>query len=440
MKMKQNLLIASLLTLCFNGYSKQTTDSVSTVYDPLTQNFDKTRIFQWAISRKEVGYGSVSYSYYEHYLNSLNTRYTLFVPTDSYYETTIDPIAFGQIAPQGGFQFKFNPTINTVYAVAKTFDKSAKPWTFSDSVKVITDEAFLQNRLIKMLENHLVEGDLTTNKTFYVTKSNDFIKVTGTGMDVTLAGGFELESGKPCTTKQVFNQTNGTTYFMDKPLQPVLRSVYKTLSETPAFSGFYNLLTGIPDTCIQQIFYRQGVDTAVTMFHAFRYTVYVPTNAVLQNAIDQGRIKTWATISAITNNSEKALEINKLIRFLKYHFQDEAVFFGQASDGIYLSSTLKNDMAPSHFQSGKNRFYKIGVKADANSMTLTTETNQTVHVVTSEGLYNIIAKDYQFSQPPSYYKNIDGSGPVTGSTFLGSSIVSSSSAVIHQIDQVLMFQ
>jgi len=414
-------------------------DTTTTVYYPLMAN-NNTLIFNWAINRTETGSEGIPFSFFKMFLNSLTNKYSIFVPTDNFFTTCIDPIAFGQDAPQGGLQFKYNSSTNKVYAVVRTFNKKSTPYAYSDSVNVITDETFLQDRLWKILDNHIVMGDVESGKSYFVTKGNDLIKVQGSGMQLTVAGGYELNANTPIKATAVFRQTNGTTYFIDKPLQPALKSVYKVLSETPAFSGFFNLLAGIPDTCVQQIFYPQGIDFAVSMFHAFRYTVYVPTNAALQTAIDQGKVKTWATISAMTNSAQKAVEINKLIRFLKYHFQDEAVFFGQQTAGIYRSATILNDFSNSHFQTAKNRFYKIGVSGNETSMTLTTETNQTAHVVTTDGLYNIIAKDYLFSKVPSYYKNVDGSGASTGSAFIGSSITTSSSAVIHQIDQVLLFQ
>lgn len=440
-------LLAGLLINTLNCFSQTPSkqlgtwnaDTVTTVYYPLVNNND-TRIFDWAINRTQYGYGGSVISFHKLYLNSLNCRYRFFVPTDAFFANFIDPIAFGQDAPQGGLQFKYNTTTGKVYAVVRTFNKNSFPYTFSDSVKVITDETFLQDRLWKLLDQHIVVGDVVNGRSFYVTRGNDLIKINGTGTGLSVAGGYELHTNSPCKAIQEFKQTNGYTYLMDKPLQPALRSVYKILSETPAFSGFFNLLVGIPDTCVQKIFFPQGVDYAVSMFHAFRYTVYVPTNASMQAALDQGIIKNWSAIGMLTNDTQKAIEINKLIRFLKYHFQDEAVFFGQNADGIYQTATIKNDVADTHFHSGKNRFYKIGVHADASSMTLTTESNRTAHVVTTDGLYNLIAKDYLFSKTPSNFKNVDGTGPSIGLAFTTSSILTSSSAVIHQIDEVLTFQ
>lgn len=441
------LLISCLLTNTLNSLAQMPakqavnmpSESVTTVYYPLVAN-NSTRIFDWAIKRTITSVNGTQISFYNLYLNSLTTKFSFFVPTDNFFSTYIDPIAFGQDAPQGGLQFKYNALTNKVYAVVRTFNKTTTPFTFSDSIKVITDEVFLQDRLWKILDNHIIQGDVESGKTFFVTKGNDLIKVQGSGMQLTLAGGYELNANTPINTTAVFRQTNGTTYFIDKPIQSALKSVYKVLSETPAFSNFFNLLNGIPDTCIQKIFTPQGVDNMVNVFHTYRYTVYVPTNAAIQSAIDQGMIQSWATIALMPVGAQQASEINKLIRFLKYHFQDDAVFFGQQTTGIYSSATIKNDLTATHFQSGKNRFYKIGVEGNETAMTLTTETNQTAHVVTSEGLYNIIAKDYLFSKVPSYYKNVDGSGASTGTAFNSSSILTSSSAVIHQIDRVLTFQ
>jgi len=160
----------------------------------------------------------------------------------------------------------------------------------------------------------------------------------------------------------------------------------------------------------------------------------------MQSALDRKLVMPWDSIYALPQGPKQAQEINKVIRFLRYHFQDDAVFYGQAVDELYQSATIKNDVVRTHFLTGKNRYYKIGVKGDANSMTLTTETNKTAHVTGDPKLHNIIAKDYIFSKVPTYYKNVDGTGASTGATFISSSITTSASAVIHQIDDVLTFQ
>lgn len=433
-------LVAGLLANPSRCLSQvQANDGNTTVYYPLIGN-NETKIFDWVINRVQRDVKGNTYSFYKLYLNSLNCRYSLFVPTDKSFGTYIDPVAFGQEVPQAGMQFKFDPLTSAVYAVVRTFNKDVEPFTFSDSIGIIKDQAFLQDRLCKILDNHIVVGDVESGGNFFVTKGNDPIKVIGAGTEMTVSGGYEMSENTPSKVNVVHRQTNGNTYLIDKPIHPALKSVYKMLGEHPEFKNFFDLLVGVPDTCASKILSPQGIDKIITMFHTHRYTIYVPTNEAIQSAMEQDRIKSWATINAMPLGAQQATEINNLIRFLKYHFQDEAVFLGKNVDGIYQSSTIKNDLMPTHFKTGKNRFYKIGVNGNETSLTLTTETNQTARVVTNSGLYNLIAKDYLFSKVPSYYKNIDGSGPSTGSAFISSSIVTTSSAVIHQIDNVLNFQ
>ena len=122
---------------------------------------------------------------------------------------------------------------------------------------------------------------------------------------------------------------------------------------------------------------------------------------------------------------------------------------GESSPSFYLRQlipsgapvqTIKQNDAQSYWNTAKNKFLKIGVTGTDNTLKLTTENGKTANVVTQDGLYNIIAKDYVFAQLPSKYKNIDGTGSATGSNFVTSTITSASSAVIHQIDNVLTFE
>jgi hypothetical protein len=279
-----------------------------------------------------------------------------------------------------------------------------------------------------------------TGANYFVTKGNDLIKVEGSGTGMTVSGGYDIEHSTPSNVTHIFRQENGNTYFIDKPIQPTMRSVYSVLKETEGFRKFYDMLIGVPDTCVYKIFSPQGIDYKVNFFNAYRYSIYVPNDSAIQSAYDRKLILPWDSIYAIPKSPQQAQEINKVIRFLRYHFQDDAVFYGQTTDEIYQSATLKNDNLVSHFKTGKNRYYNIGVKGSANSMTLTTETNQTAHVSADPRLHNIIAKDYIFSKLPTAFKNIDGTGTSTGSAFTTSRITTSASAVIHQIDAILTFQ
>lgn len=411
------------------------------VYSPVLLS-ENSKIMNWAINISETSVDGTKFAFYKLYLNSLVSNYSLFIPTDDYFNEYIDPVAYGQ-EKQGMLKFWYNPLTSAVNATVYSYNKTTG--IVGDSVDVISNATFIKNRLWGILDSHIVVGNVESGKDFYVTKANDIIKVNGTGNNMVVRGGGDIEQNKNVNVSSVFRQYNGNTFFIDKPIQPALRSVYKTLSETPQFEKFFNLLAGVPESSINQIFAVQGIDSRIKFFNAFRYTIYVPTEAAIDAAIAEGRIKTWETIESIADPATRTAEINKMVRFLKYHFQDNAVFFGENINAKYQSATIKEDANPTLYGTAKNKYYKIGVNGTANSLTLTVDTKkdqpaQTAEVVTENGLYNIIVKDYIFGKIPTAYKNVDGTGSTTGALFNTSTITTSASAVIHQINKVMTFE
>ncbi len=410
------------------------------VYSPVLLS-PNSKIMNWAINISQRSVDGIMFAFYKLYLNSLVSKYSLFIPTDEYFSKFIDPIAYGQEI-SGALKYWYNEKTSTVNATVYKYDKTND--IVGDSVDVITSSAFLQNRLWDLLDSHIVVGDVESGKNYYITKANDIIHVAGSGNSVVVKGGGDVARNTQSNVTTVFRQYNGSTYFLDKQIQPALRSVYKVLSDNPEFSMFFELLNGVPEGNIVQIFAQQGIDYRIKFFNAFRYTVFVPTNNAIQQAIDNKVIKTWQEISTLSG-AERETAVTKLINFLKYHFQDNSVFFGDSFSGNYQSATLKTDLTQTHFGTVKNKYYKLGVVGNSNSMVITMDTPKdvplrTANVVTSNGLYNIIAKDYIFAKLPSAYKYVDGTGPVSGSLFNTSSISTSASAIIHQIDNILTFE
>lgn len=441
------------------------------VYSPVLFS-DNSKVMNWAINITETAaYDGSKFAFYKLYLNSIYSRYNLFIPTDDFFDNYIDPIAYGQDKP-GVLKFKFretNPVTNVashVTALVYSYDKTTGV-VGTNIVDSITDAKFLQNRLWNILDSHIVVGNLdsiTVNDPYdnndykyCITKANDIIRVSESD-SVRIQGGGNIFEKSHSKVTSVFNQSNGNTYFINKPIQPSLISVYKVLSETPEFSEFFNLLNGVPTDYVTQIFTKQGVDYRIKFFNAFRYTIYVPTNSAISAAIANKVITPWETINAMADtNPAKGVAINKLIQFLKYHFQDNAVFFGQTLNKQYQSATIKTDNSPTKYGTTLDKYLKIGISGTRSSLTLTMETKKdpitglapireahvlTMDPITGSKLYNIIVKDYIFDKLPSEYKNIDGTGG-TGTAsvlFNASGITSSSSTVIHQIDDVLTFE
>jgi len=414
--------------------------SFTSTYSPLMIG-NNTKIMDWVIKNYANGVFT-----YKLILSSMSAKYSLFVPTDESFTRYIDPVAISTAVP-GAIKFWYNAAKSSVNATVYKYDKQTA--TVGDSVGVITSSAFILNRLVDLLNTHIVVGEVQSDKSFYMTRGNVPLKIEGSDNLMSVQEGGNISLNEQAMVSSIYNQSNGKTYFIDKPLQAPLSSVYKVLSEKPEFSQFFALLNGFPVESSSCIFVNKinnyGIDFNVKLFSAFNYTVYVPTNSAIQNAIDQGIITPWVSqgtivgINDMVNANDKAAAILKLERFLRYHFQDQSVFVDQqAAKKLYLSATIKNDNTTTSFGTMKNRFYKIAVESTTGGITLTSESGRIAHVNLTDGLYNILSRDYVFNKKPSLFKNIDGTG--AGSEFYTSQIYTSSSAVIHQIDNVLTFE
>jgi uncharacterized surface protein with fasciclin (FAS1) repeats len=399
-----------------------------------------TRIFDYVIQNNR----------YRFFLNTDDSNYSFLVPTDEYMSKYIDPITITKTQP-GALKFWYDTRTNTVKATVYNYDKVNN--VLGDSVRTITEATFINNRLLKILDNHIVVGGFVPGKKVYITRGNTSIRVEGTGTDMTIEAGGDIKFGEKVHVKQVFDQINGKTYFIDKPIQPPLRSAYEVLSTTPEFKAFFDLLSGFSPSSKSVIFVNKtsyfGNDFVIRFFNNFHYTIYVPTNDAIQEAINNKIISPWISQPGITgindmvpNSTQYNEAVLKLERFLRYHFQDNSVSVGSEVFGEtkYQSAATKIDDKITHFNTYKNRYYKIGVTSNGTDLSLVTENNSTVNVVTQNNLYNIYTCDYIFDKAPSAYTDIKGTIGSGTSEYNTSIITTSSSAVIHQIDKVLLFE
>ncbi len=404
-------------------------DDYVSVYGPVLFS-EKTKVFKWAILQND----------FRLYLNSLVSTYSMFVPTDDYFKDYIDPIAYAKDV-KVAMKYWYSDEDGTVYATVYNYDETTN--TVGDSVNIIEDEDFIANRLLDLLETHIVIGDVESGSQYYFTKDGNALKVDGSGTSLTVQAGDDIKKDVVASVVDdgVYTQENGTTYFIDKPLQTPLESVYKVLKETDEFSEFFTLLDGFDSD--DPIFLKEsnfyGMDYNISFFNTYNYTVYVPTNDAIQTAIADSVIHDWNYIDAITDDDLRQTEIDSLERFLRYHFQDNSIYIGGDDvDDLYQTATIKNDDSESYFSTYQNKYYRLGVVGGSSSITLTTETGETANVITDNGLYNIMARDYIFSDNPQAYAEADGTG--SGDDFISSSITTSSMAVIHQIDNILSFK
>lgn len=423
-------------------------DDYSSVYSPVLLSANdvspirKTKIWDWAIAQND----------FRLYLNSMVSKYSFFVPTDEYFENYIDPISFAQDSC-AALKFWYNKKLNTVYATVYAYDRNTGT-VGTDSLAVISNVDFIKNRMLDMLNMNIVVDGVETGKTHYLTKGNVALKVSGSGENLKIQGGGNVMRNEEVNVTRAYNQLNGHTYFIDKPIQAPLQSVYSVLSKEDNFKSFFDLLLGFPSTSQSVIFVKKknyyGIDFNIKFFNTFNYTVYIPTNQAIRDAMIRGLIKPWEPlvengdtivkgINQLESLAEKNAEIVNLERFIRYHFQDNSVFIdGKPVNYLYQSATMKTDDQSSHWGTFKNKFYRIGVTGGGDDLTLTTENGNNVSVDKSNGLYNIMTRDLVFNNLPSSYKNYDNTG--TGTAFIASRIFTSSTAVIHQINGILNFK
>lgn len=379
---------------------------------------------------RSIYYG-IKYLQYDAYLLAMDAYYSFFVPTDDvfYY---IDPLSLKQTQPVV-YKFWYSSSATGLKTRATKYKYNTSTGAVGDSIGVVTDATILSNRLEDILNYHVVVGNVEDGKSYYLTKGGGTIKISGTGENMKAYGGGDIQRETEVTVEKIYDQTkatngkgNGKTYIVNAPLQAPVQSVYKILSSTPEFSEFYNLLLGnsqwsSAEEAIYAIFTSGGLDYNVSFFSRYHYTVYVPTNTAIQAAIANG-LPTWKEINALPDDQSALKETltKKLLKFLKYHFQDNSVFIGGTPQTNMSFETAA-------LNTSTKRFYTLTVNSNSNGLSLKTNTGGTADVLKIKGasgtdLYNIMARDYVFN---------------TANVATATTIEASSFAVIHQINNVL---
>lgn len=387
------------------------------------------------------------------YLNAMDSRFTLIMPFNNVPSTAkpevkairyIDPCSFG-LAQQNLFEFTYENNVIKGVSYKCRMDEAGNITIISSSPTTL-NRATITNRLYDLIDNSVIIGDVESGQQYYSTKAGSIIRAYKNGNTMNFQGGYQMDYGQTIKvgdsyTYDMGSNGNGTVYgvnteesgenYIDIP-QTATKTVYQTLKEEAEKSGsdcslFLSLLTGDESsnnllTSKDGSYYctNSSENFNLSLFDSYNYTVYVPTNAAIQELIDNHYLPTWEDYAAAKEREdddmcEKIAE--RIHNFVRYHVQDRAVCIngGTVSGEKYESSKLNPN---------NNRYYSFTVNADANSYSVTDQLGNTRHVVTNNGLYNKVCREYWISGTP---------GTVTAT------IATSSSAVVHQIDGVLLF-
>lgn len=375
------------------------------------------RILYWGIEQLQ----------YNVYLNSLNAYYSFFIPTNESMLEYIDPCSYGKSQTQM-MRFHYDPSkVNKQERVwASLWNYDTATGELGDSISEIRDYNVIRNRLKDILETHIVIGNVEDGHEYYRTKGGTEIRVVNTAQGIagmTVEGSYQTNEGQPQRISDIYDQTNGgngKSYILDaQPIMTTRQTVRDVLAQHEEFSKFLELMDGSGLFETQHNGRNATAGDNISTFNTYHYSVYVPTNESIQQLQDQGILPTWEQVEAFEesgNLTMKTQDSLKIMNFLKYHIQDNALFFGAKDE--------QGDFETAVIDPATERFYRVNATLSSDGITLRDNAGNTRHVMTSRpGLFNLMAREFQYN---------------TSDARSATLIETSSSAVIHLIDGPLM--
>lgn len=413
-----------------------------------------------ALIREEilnVLYRSFDYLEFLPYLNSMDSKYSLFMPTNDALLWYLDPANYGE-TQQTMLEFYYDETKRDFPVSARRFYCTvAEDGTITKGVKVSNDvnADVVKNRLEDLIDQLIIVGDVEDGHTYYKSKGGTFLRVAnaGTAGTMKVAGAWQMEHGTDIAVTEIYTEPeNGRSYQLETqaPMSSQ-KSVYATLKAHPEYSLFLDLLFGgDPETPKQNMLITEtgtsskctaggaeGENYNMRLFQNYDYTVYVPTNEAIQKLIDDGLLPTWEHFeyydSIYTDDntsgyeSDYAKEAREVIKtriesFVRSHLQDNSVMIGGAVEKDSIGEPILNyDYETMKINEANGRFYPVRVNVSDGALTVVDYLGNTRNVLTTDGLYNNICREFWF----------EGTGNAR-------KIFMVSDAVVHQIDGVLM--
>ena len=382
------------------------------------------------------------------YLLSMDSKYSLILPTNDAMLWYVDPSTYGN--EENGMEtpdvlaFWYDNTraeAQRVRATRYTCFVDENGQITIDESKPSTEESsrtVIEDCLKRLMDQLIIVGDIEDGHEYYKSKGGTPLRVVKMSDGrIAFAGGWQMDHNKvlPVNNEDIFIKDNGKSYVLNGQMPLTTdKSIYLTLDGREEFSKFLELLDNdgadLMATTVTKNNYEAGMlkksSKNLKLLDNYNYTVYAPTNKSIQDLIDKGLLPTWDDYEAQTfevwGSEETAEEAKAIIKdiivgFLRYHIQDHAVMIGMDPE---------NDKYENTFETMKRnpetgRFSPVTVNNEGNQMWVRDVLGNKRNVVMTDGLYNRICREYWFRQ--------DGTKLYT---------YMASDAVVHQIDGVLL--
>ncbi len=409
--------------------------SQNTVYDALVKQTSKNSIYLNAIEQLD----------YKCFHSADFVKQIALLPSDQALLTFVDPSTFGAEETEL-WEFHLDSSKDPAQAIyADVYAcKQNSDGTFSktgEKKRQVTGgigNQNISNRFYHIFRNSIITEPYVEGKRFYRTRANSFVCIEKKGSGMTVSAPLQANLGKPVASASTQTVSNGLVIMLNTPLQTTYNNVAKSLEKQEQFSEFFKVLkasgvlgltsndrTIAADALYGNLVIKSGsgsIQKCYPLLNSYHYTLYVPTNAAMQEAYSAG-LPTVEELAAAEGDAEKTETITGILRdFVLYHIQEKALFVDKgAESGEYSSLVAKHFRRRLvSFSSTYGKPYKMKVDVDESSLTITDAQNNKIHVVTQTGLYNIMANEYWISR---YNTNIDDESFV----------------VIHAIDKPLLF-
>ena len=379
------------------------------------------------------------------YLLSMDSKYSLILPSNDAMLWYIDPYTYG--SEKNGMEapnvlaFWYDPTRSDAGKVRAwryecTVDENGQI-TIDESItrKEVTDRDVINDCLKRLMDQLIIVGNIEDGHEFYKSKGGTPIRVFKDDKNrLSFAGGWQIQhnQGLPVNSDDIYQKNNGKSYIINDQMPLTTdQTVYLTLENNEEFSKFLELMDyDIADlfaTTVTKNNYSAGMQKKgsknLKLLDNYNYTIYVPTNSAIQKLIDDGLLPTWEDYEAQTEevwgSEELAAQAQAMIKdiivnFVRYHVQDHAVLIGMAPE----NDKYENSFETMRRNLETGRFFPLIVNNEGDQMWVKDVLGNKRNVVKTNGLYNRICREYWFKS--------------TGVCYMASD------AVIHQIDGVLL--
>ena len=379
------------------------------------------------------------------YLLSMDSKYSLILPSNDAMLWYIDPYTYG--SEKNGMEapnvlaFWYDPTRSDAGKVRAwryecTVDENGQI-TIDESItrKEVTDRDVINDCLKRLMDQLIIVGNIEDGHEFYKSKGGTPIRVFKDDKNrLSFAGGWQIRhnQGLPVNSDDIYQKNNGKSYIINDQMPLTTdQTVYLTLENNEEFSKFLELMDyDIADlfaTTVTKNNYSAGMQKKgsknLKLLDNYNYTIYVPTNSAIQKLIDDGLLPTWEDYEAQTEevwgSEELAAQAQAMIKdiivnFVRYHVQDHAVLIGMAPE----NDKYENSFETMRRNLETGRFFPLIVNNEGGQMWVKDVLGNKRNVVKTNGLYNRICREYWFKS--------------TGVCYMASD------AVIHQIDGVLL--